>query len=58
MYENNFYQYRLGLLSDEHWKQQENRILNNWNECEYRHIYVGRLESFMNYLSKLPDKCS
>ena len=57
MYENNFYQYRLGLLSDEHWQQQEYRIQQAWNECEYRDNYQNRLQSFMDYLASLPDRC-
>ena len=57
MYENNFYQYRLGLLSEEHWQQQEYRIQQAWNECEYRDNYQNRLQSFMDYLASLPDRC-
>ena len=57
MYENNFYQYRLGLLSEEHWRQQEYRTQQAWNECEYRDNYQNRLQSFMDYLASLPDRC-
>ena len=57
MYENNFYQYRLGLLSEEHWRQQEYRTQQAWNEYEYRDNYHNRLQSFMDYLASLPDRC-
>ena len=57
MYENNFYQYQLGLLSGEHWQQQEVRILNAWSDCGFRFLYSNRLNSFMDYLQSLPDHC-
>ena len=57
IFENNFYQYSLGLLSEEHWQQQEYRIQQAWNECEYRDNYQNRLQSFMDYLASLPDRC-
>ena len=56
IFENNFYQYSLGLLSEEHWQQQEYRIQQAWNECEYRDNYQNRLQSFMDYLASLPDR--
>ena len=57
IYENNFYEYRLGLLSEEHRQEQEYRIQQAWNECEYRDNYQNRLQSFMDYLASLPDYC-
>ena len=57
MYENNFYQYQIGLMSEEHWHQQEFRIRRAWLECEYRANYENRLPSFMAYLATLPDSC-
>ena len=57
MVENNFTQYQMGLFADDYWEQQERRILNWWNRCDFRSS-GGRVRSFQNYLDSLPDECT
>ena len=59
MLQNNHYQYELGLISAEQWRQIEGRITNRWSECHLRHMApVDPLASFRSYLENLPDNCA
>ena len=57
MVENTFTQYQMGFFADDYWEQQERRILNWWNRCNYRGS-GGRARSFQNYLDSLPEECT
>lgn len=56
MFENNFAQYQLGLLTDDYWKQQEERIRNWWGKCELRR-FEQQVTDFQDYLDSLPQTC-
>ena len=56
MVENNYAQYQMGLLTDDYWEQQENRILDWWNRCDLRSS-TPQVSSFQTYLDSLPDEC-
>ena len=36
MLEDNYFQYQTGLMADDYWEQQEIRILDWWNICDFR----------------------
>ena len=57
MFENNFAQYQMGLLTDDYWKQQEERIKSWWEKCNLRPINQ-QVPSFQAYLDSLPDECA
>ena len=56
MFENNFAQYQMGLLTDDYWKQQEERIQSWWEKCELRPS-SQQVPSFQAYLDSLPQTC-
>tara|TARA_A100001015_G_scaffold310384_1_gene411673 strand:+ start:1041 stop:1496 length:456 start_codon:yes stop_codon:yes gene_type:complete len=56
MFENNFAQYQMGLLTDDYWKQQEERIRSWWEKCELRPL-SQQVQSFQAYLDSLPQTC-
>jgi len=56
MFENNFAQYQMGLLTDDYWKQQEERIQSWWEKCELRSSNQ-QVPSFQAYLDSLPQTC-
>ncbi len=56
MFENNFAQYQMGLLTDDYWKQQEERIQSWWEKCELRPSNQ-QVPSFQAYLDSLPQTC-
>jgi len=59
MEQNSFYQYRAGLLDEEHWMVVSERIKVQWNNCSIRHTYdFTQLElSYADYLKSLDDPC-
>ena len=57
--QNNYFQYELGLLSEEQWKIIARRIQNNWDNCSTRDLYTRELDTaFARYLNKLKDNCT
>ena len=56
MFENNFAQYQMGLLTDDYWKQQEERIRSWWEKCELRPS-GQQVPSFQAYLDSLHQTC-
>ena len=56
MFENNFAQYQMGLLTDDYWKQQEERIHSWWEKCELRPA-SQQVPSFQAYLDSLNQTC-
>ena len=57
MLENNYFQYQTRVMADDYWEQQEIRILDWWNRCDFRSP-GQRVPSFQNYLDSLPDECT
>jgi len=57
---NNFFQYRMGLLTEEQWEVVAFRIEDQWRDCSTRHIYqMEALEApFRDYLLSLQDPCN
>ena len=57
--QNNYFQYELGLLSEEQWKVIARRIQNNWDNCATRDLYTRELDTaFARYLNTLEDNCT
>ncbi len=57
MFENNFAQYQIGLLTDVYWKQQAYR-LKTWCEKYDLRPINQQVNSFQAYLDSLPDECT
>ena len=61
LFENDFNQYSLGLMSEEIWNAKLNGINNLFNRCEGRGTYDVRIPtfsmSFRRLLSTIPDEC-
>ena len=61
LFENDFNQYSLGLMSEEIWNAKLNGINNLFNRCEGRETYDVRIPtfsmSFRRLLSTIPDEC-
>ena len=61
LFENDFEQYSLGLMSEERWNAKLNGINRLFNMCEGRRTYDVRVqtfsESFRRLLSAIPDEC-
>ena len=61
LFENDFEQYSLGLMSAETWNAKLNGINRLFNICEGRGTYDVRVstfsESFRRLLSAIPDEC-
>ena len=61
LFENDFEQYSLGLMSAERWNAKLNGIDRLFNMCEGRGTYDVRVqtfsESFRRLLSTIPDEC-
>ena len=61
LFENDFEQYSLGLMSAERWNAKLNGINRLFNMCEGRGTYDVRVqtfsESFRKLLSTIPDEC-
>ena len=56
---NNYFQYRMGLLTEEQWEVVAFRIKGQWEDCSIRHTYqMEALEApFREYLLSLDDPC-
>ena len=56
---NNYFQYRMGLLTEEQWEVVAFRIESQWRDCSTRHTYqMEALETpFREYLLSLDDPC-
>jgi hypothetical protein len=56
---NNYFQYRMGLLTEEQWEVVAFRIEDQWRDCSTRHTYqMEALEApFREYLLSLDDPC-
>ena len=56
---NNYFQYRMGLLTEEQWEVVAFRIKGQWEDCSTRHTYqMEALEApFREYLLSLDDPC-
>jgi len=61
LFENDFEQYSLGLMSEEIWNAKLNGINRLFNRCEARGTYDVRIptfpESFRRLISTIPDEC-
>ena len=61
LFENDFEQYSLGLMSEEIWNAKLNGINRLFNRCEARETYDVRIptfpESFRRLISTIPDEC-
>ena len=59
MQQNNYYQYRAGLLDEEQWLVISERIKVQWENCTIRHTYnFSQLEpSYVGFLESLDDPC-
>jgi len=57
--ENNFYQYRIGLLDKEIWAKESQYTQMQWDHCHLRHVFEGQvfMPSYENYVRGLPDHC-
>ena len=57
---NNYFQYRMGLLTEEQWEVVAFRIEGQWRDCSKRQKYqMEAVEvSFREYLLSLQDPCS
>ena len=62
LYENDYEQYSLGLMSDDIWRAKLRGIERIYNICEVRQIYKSRSpmfsDSFRSVVESLPDKCT
>lgn len=62
LFENDFNQYSLGLMSEEIWNAKLNGINNLLNRCDGRGSLDARMptfsESFRKLLSTIPDECA
>ena len=62
LYENDYEQYSLGLMSDDIWQAKLRGIERIYNICEVRQIYNSRSpmfsNSFRSVVESLPDKCT
>ena len=56
---NNFFQYRMGLLTEEQWEGVAFRIEAQSRNCSIRHTYQNAVleEPFREYLLSLDDPC-
>ena len=61
LFENDYEQYSLGLMSEEIWSAKLNGINRLFNRCEARGTYDVRKptfpESFLTLISTIPDEC-
>ena len=61
LFENDYEQYSLGLMSEEIWSAKLNGINRLFNRCEARGTYEVRKptfpESFLRLISTIPDEC-
>ena len=61
LFENDFEQYSLGLMSEEIWNAKLNGINRLFNRCEARGTYDVRIptfpEPFRRLISTIPDEC-
>ena len=57
--ENNFYQYQIGLLSEELWGKEARYTAMQWDVCHLRYVFEGQnlIESYETYVRSLPDNC-
>ena len=58
--ENLFFQYNLGLISEDVWRQTEGNIKRWYNRCELREAMNMSLSNpaFQEYVNSLPDECA
>ena len=57
---NNYYQYRVGLLSEEQWDFTQDRIMDLWSNCDVREFAYNfnfMEQPFVEYLLSLEDPC-
>lgn len=57
--ENNFYQYQMGLMSEELWEREARYNQIQWDVCHLRYVFEGQnfIESYETYVRSLPDNC-
>ena len=62
LYENDYYQYRQGLMDESTWSAKKVGIQNIYNMCRGRVIYAHRVrvfaEEFRTIVESLPDECA
>ena len=62
LYENDYYQYRQGLMDESTWSAKKLGIQNIYNMCRGRVIYAYRSrifsEEFRAIIESLPDECA
>lgn len=58
--ENLFFQYNLGLISEDVWRQTEGNIRRWYGRCELREAMNLSLSNpaFQEYVNSFPDKCA
>ena len=57
--QNNYFQYELGLLSEEQWKVIARRIQSSWDNCATRDLYTRELDTaFARYVNTLENNCT
>ena len=57
--ENLFFQYNLGLISEDVWRQTEGNIKQRYNRCELREAMNLSLSNpaFQEFVNSFPDEC-
>jgi hypothetical protein len=57
--ENLFFQYNLGLISEDVWRQTEENIRRWYGRCELREAMILSLSNpaFQEYVNSFPDEC-
>lgn len=62
LYENDYEQYKLGLMAEDIWQAKLRGVERVYNICEVRPIYQSRSpmfsDDFRSVIESLPDRCS
>ena len=61
VYENDYFQYKQGLVTEEVWMAKKKAFEAFYNMCDLRHLYVSRSKympaDFVELIESFPDRC-
>ena len=62
IYENDFYQYQAGLMTEQNWLANSENIRQIYNQCDNRDFYIRYStffeEEFRSLVESFPDQCA
>ena len=62
IYENDFYQYQAGIMTEQNWLANLENIRQIYNQCDNRDVYIRYStffeEDFRSLIESFPDQCA